>query len=280
MRNRGQSVWTSVSALVILFACSRGERTDQLDLAKRLVLDGNPRAALSEVAKLVKQTRNPALLRQAHLLAAKTAAESLNQNSVALEHYRRYLELSLPSAEEDQALLDMGEILAEKLEQPAMAAQHYERVILEQKCQSKRDLVFFRLAQAYFHSGRFELALKNYGRLLKEWPKSQLSEVTRYEIGFTLLTRASQDRTGSRETKNERYQEVIDAFDRFVRMHPTSHLAVLARFGSANALEETDQLSASLQIYKSIESQYPAPEVVAKKISRIQRRLELQRRRN
>lgn len=264
------------AAFTLFCACSAQNAKQHYLLAERLWSDRQYAAAAAEFEKVIALEPHGKLGTQALFRAANTQMLFLNRNADALSNFRRFAAASPDRAAVWEAQVQIGEILFSRLEQHEAAIEHYSRLLEQYPAAREKAEFSFRTAQANFFLRRFDRALKGYALVIRGFPQSPQAERASYEVGFTLLTRAAIP-TQERSAQLESYQEAIDAFENFIRRYPKSDRAVLARFGVASALEETDQLSAALQTYISLRGKYPSPEVIETKIRRIQGRLALQR---
>lgn len=274
--HKKREIFLGVVTLIVLAACSIQNAKQHYLLAERMWSDRQYEAAAAEFEKVIALDPHGRLGTQARFRAASTQMLFLNRNADALVNYRQYASSGPSGPAAWEAQLQIGEILFSRLEQYDAAIEHYSQLLEKFPHAKERPEFALRVAQSQFFLRHFDLALKGYAGVIRSFPSTPQAERASYEVGFTLLTRAAVP-TQERAAQVESYQEAIDAFEQFIKRYPKSDRAVLARFGVANALEETDQLSAALQTYLSLRGKYPSPEVIETKIRRIQGRLALQR---
>jgi tetratricopeptide (TPR) repeat protein len=167
-----------------------------------------------------------------------------------------------------EAQKEVGDIYFSKLKQYNNAIDLYQRMLDSKRFSVDDEALFLsRVARAHFLSGRLKKAIEIQEGFLTRYPKSPLLRKVSLEIAHTWYAIGDTEK-GSYAKALKGYQEVSKETE---GKHPDLYLE--ARFGEAATLEEMDQLEAALAIFKSIETVYPAPNVVKVRMIRLEERL-------
>jgi TolA-binding protein len=251
--------------------CSIESAKKHYVLAEKLWYDGKYSAAVAEFDKVTAKDPHGKLGLQALFRAAVTQTLFLSEYEAAIRKFQTVSDLSQDPANAWEAQTQIGDLLFSKLDQYDRAIQHYQMLLQRRPDAPEAAEFLFRIGKSQFYLWQFQEAVATYREVLKRFKGSLQAERAAYELGVTFFTRGEQ-RPDGRGPGIESYQEAIDAFEKFVRMFPSSKLVPEARFGMASCLEELDQLDAAYHAYEALRGIYPAPKVIEIKLARIRER--------
>lgn len=265
--------WATAAIVVTAAGCTSNSAKKHYVLAEKLWTDGKYAAAVLEFDKVTAKDPKGKLGLQALFRSATTESLFLSQYNEAIRKFSAYAEA--PGAEPELAWdsrKQVGEIFFAKTEQYDRAIQHYQQM-LKQRPQAPEAAEFtFRIAKSHFFLWQFDSATQLYQQIQARYPGTVWAEKAMFEAGVTYYTRGEQHPGAARDQGQDAYREAMDAYQRFLKAHPTSPLAVEAKFGIASCLEELDQLDAAYRAYDALKSTYPSPNVIAIKLARIRER--------
>ncbi|MCM2322114.1 MAG: tetratricopeptide repeat protein [Oligoflexia bacterium] len=270
-KRRSAIVLLALFGLGGLAGCSVSGTKKSYLLAEQLWTDEKYAAAVAEFEKVAAKDPNGKLGLMALYRAATTEAYFLSEYGDAIVKLRAFADASQDSAAVWEAQKQIGELLFSKTEQYDQAIVHY-RSLLKLKADAPEAPEFlFRVGKSHFFLWQFAEAIHVYTEVMKRFAGSFWAEKAMYEIGVTYFTRGEQ-RPGEGGRGVEAYQDAMDAFESFLKRHPTSTMVPLARFGIASCLEEMDQLDAAYHAYEALKGSYPSPNVIEIKLIRIRER--------
>lgn len=274
---RGSHALLTLGTLVLALgagaSCSVDSARSQYLLAEKLWSDKKYAAAVNEFEKVASRDPRGKLGLQALYRAAMTQNLYLNNPSDALKKLRTYVQLSGDEKSRWEAQKQIGDILYERLERHEEAIDHYHELLQARASSPEAPDFLFRIGKSHYFLWQFKEAIESFRQLQEKYPSSRWSEHAGLEIGNVLFTRAERgSEDGIATPSGDGYKEAISAFKAFIDRYPNSPLVPEAHFGIASCLEESNQLDAAYQLFNSIRTTYPSPNVVEIKLARIRER--------
>lgn len=270
-RRAGRSlarVLGATALLLALSACSGNSAKSRYLLAEKLWSDEKYAAAVAEFEKVIQQDPKGKLGLQALFRAGMTETLYLGKHEDAVRKFNRFIE-AVPEGESAwEARRQIGEILFSKTEQHDLSVLHYRSLLQARPQDPEAPFFQFRVARGLFLSGEYGDAISEYRELHRKYPDTEWGQRAVLEIGATYFTRGGADAP----------QEAMDAYQRFLKLYPTSPWVPEAHFGIAQALEEMDQLDAAYAQYEALKDSYPSPKVIQIKLIRIRERQDQKKR--
>jgi tetratricopeptide (TPR) repeat protein len=243
--------------------------------AEKLWSEKNYAASVTEFDRIVKESPNSSIGLQALWRASMTRTHFLNDQSGALQGLELFLDRASSSELAPDAQKEMGEIYFSKLNQYSKAIEVYES-LLESKRFSSEDRAFFyyRIARANFLTGRLKRAIEIEEKFETLFPKSYLIPKMRLELAHAWYAVGDSEK-GAYAKALKIYQELAK-----ITQGRDPKIYLESRFGEAATLEELDQLENALELFKSLESVYPAPNVVKVRMLRLEERMSKKRKKS
>jgi TolA-binding protein len=273
MSHKG-SPFAAVFALVVLLAsgCTIQSSTSNRYLtAEKLWTEKNYAAAVTEFDRIVKETPDSTIGLQALWRASMTRTLFLNQQEAALQGFETFLERASSSQLAPEAQKEIGEIYFNKLNQYSKAIDVYQRMIDSKKFPADDEAVFlFRIARAHFLTGRLKKAIE-IEEFADRYPKSPLNKKVTLELANAWYALGDSEKTAYPKAL-KLYQDLEK-----VTQGKDPGLFLDAKFGEAATLEELDRLEEAHDLFKSIETTYPAPNVVKIRMIRLEERMSKKR---
>jgi tetratricopeptide (TPR) repeat protein len=240
--------------------------------AEKLWSEKNYQAAVTEFDKIVKENPNSAIALQSLWRASTTRTLFLNEQEGALQGFETFLEKASSSELAPQAQKEIGEIYFVKLAQYQKAIDQYEKLIQSKKFSPSDEAIFYyRTARSYFLLNRILKAIEFYDRLLSLYPKEPITIKGKLDLGNAWYTIGENDKGA--------YAKALTIFQNLATETKDKDKLIYeeALFGEASILEEQDQLEEAHQIFKSLETDYPAPNVIKIRVFRLEERLKKKR---
>lgn len=240
--------------------------------AEKLWSEKNYPAAVAEFDRVVKESPESAIGLQALWRASMTQALFLDEPQKALKGFELFIQRASNSELAPQALLEMGEILFTRLNQYGRAIEHYEKMIESPHFREEdRALFHYRVARSHFHLQRIRKSIEWYERMLSRFPKSSWIPRAMADLGSAWYALGDLDRTA--------FPKALKIFqDLKGRTQGRQHrLFVEAVFNEASTLEELDKLEEAHDLFKTIENDYPAPNVIRIRMVRLSERMKKKR---
>ncbi|MBS1959301.1 MAG: tetratricopeptide repeat protein [Bdellovibrionales bacterium] len=263
--------WISVAA----FLCSctvQSSISNRYLTAEKLWTEKNYAAAVTEFDRIVKENPNSTIGLQALWRASMTRTLFLNQQEVALQGFETFLERASSSELAPEAQKEIGDIYFNKLNQYSKAIDVYQRMVDSKKFSPDDEATFlFRIARAHFLAGRLKKAIEIEESFPVKYPKSPLNKKVSLELANSWYALGDADKLA--------YPKALKLYEDLskVTQGKDSALFLDARFGQAATLEELDRLEDAYEIFRSIESTYPAPNVVKIRMLRLEERMNKKR---
>jgi tetratricopeptide (TPR) repeat protein len=168
--------------------------------------------------------------------------------------------------------LEIGEILFSKLAQHSKAIEHYQKLLEQKKFSHDEESKFvYRIARSYFLTNQIRKSQEWYERGLKEYGDSSLVPKMKFDLANTWYALGEIDKSA--------YAKALKAFQELSEStKATDHrLHVQSVFGEASTFEELDDFEKAYSLFGSIESDYPAPNVIKVRMHRLSERMRKKR---
>lgn len=240
--------------------------------AEKLWTEKNYAAAVTEFDRIVKENPNSTIGLQALWRASMTRTLFLNQQEPALQGFETFLERASSSQLAPEAQKEIGEIYFNKLNQYSKAIDVYQRMIDSKKFSADEEALFlFRIARAHFLTGRLKKAIEIEESFAVRYPKSPLNRKVMLELANAWYALG--------DTEKIAYPKALKLYQDLEKLTlgKDPNLYLDAKFGEAATLEELDRLEEAHELFKSIETTYPAPNVVRVRMIRLEERMSKKR---
>jgi tetratricopeptide (TPR) repeat protein len=240
--------------------------------AEKLWSEKNYPAAVAEFDRVVKESPDSAIGLQALWRASMTQALFLDEPQKALKGFELFIQRAANSELAPQALLEMGEILFSRLNQYGRAIEHYEKLIESPRFREEdRALFHYRVARGHFHLQRIRKSIEWYEKILVRFPGSSWIPRAMADLGSAWYALGDHDRSA--------FPKALKIFQELKnRTQGRQHrLYVEAVFNEASTLEELDKLEEAHDLFKTIENDYPAPNVIRMRMVRLSERMKKKR---
>jgi TolA-binding protein len=190
------------------------------------------------------------------------AAEILNlyqqQYAEALLVYL-LLERDFPeSLQTRQALRRMADLYKHRLADYSQAIVVYQKALDHAE---DADRLQYEVADSYFRLNNFEQARIEFEGLQKNYPESALLPEVQFRVAVTYALEGQ-------------LPEAAGAYRAVVERWPDSPYAMEARFGLAGVLEEQEELLEAQSVLEGLQGTYPNPELLQKKLEKVQSRID------
>lgn len=252
--------------LFLAMGCSSNSSTKHYVLAEKLWSEGNYSAAVTEYEKVFRLDPAGKLGLQALFRAGMTQSLFTHQYPEAIDKFQNYVRAAESGPSVKDAKKQVAEIYYSKLQQYDQAIKQYRFILKTENMGTEAAEIQFRIAKAYYYLKKFDSAIEEFSDLAKQWRGSEWEELAQFEKAQTLMTWAS--------LKNELYNKAMEALGFFIKKYPNSPYVVEAKFLIGTAYEEMEKLEPAMEMYMSIQNQYPSPKVILIKMERIKQRLE------
>jgi tetratricopeptide (TPR) repeat protein len=240
--------------------------------AEKLWTEKNYPAAVSEFDFVVKEAPNSAIGLQSLWRAAMTRELFLGQSEEALKDFELFLTRAGGSDLAPQAQLEIGEILFSKMAQYQKAIDHYQKLLGQKKFSHEEEGKFiYRIARSFFLTNRIRKAQEWYERGLKTHGDTSLVSKMKFDLAHTWYALGEVDKSA--------YSKALLAYQELALVSKSldHRLYVQSLFGQAATLEELDEFEKAHAIFSSIESDYPAPNVIKVRLHRLTERMRKKR---
>jgi tetratricopeptide (TPR) repeat protein len=240
--------------------------------AEKLWSEKNYPAAVSEFERVVKESPDSAIGLQALWRASMTRALFLNEPQKALKGFESFIQRAANSELAPQALLEIGEIHFARTAQFGKAIEHYEKLLSSNRFREEDKALFlYRIGRSHFHLHRIRKAIEVYESMLARHPASALRSKALFDLGSAWYALGDHDRAAFSKALKI-FQELKE---RTRGREPRIH--VEAVFNEAATLEELDKLEEAHELFRSIENNYPAPNVIKVRMIRLSERMQKKR---
>lgn len=230
----------------------------QFQQAQRLFHRGEHEDAVHRLGWVVRIAPDKALASAARLLKAEILELQLNRPQQALLAYLTLVRDDPRSPQAEKALRQAARIYRNRLHDYGNALPLLQR--LADAGVADADRIRYQIADCYFRLANYEQARIEFETLQKLYPQSPLQPEVSYRIGVALLL----------EGKPERAAEV---FERTAKRWPDDRFALEALWSLAGIYERRDELVRARRLLAGLRGRYPLPELLEKRIGRIDDRI-------
>lgn len=240
--------------------------------AEKLWTEKNYAASVTEFDRIVKESPNSAIGLQALWRSSMTKTLFLNSQEEAVKGFETYLERASSSELAPQAQKEIAEIYFLKMGQHKKAIDYYQKLLQSKKFSSEDEALFsYRVARSYFLMNKILRSIELNEELIAKYPKSFYAIKAKMDLANSWYAIGDSEKQGYSKAL-KLFQEIAAA-----TRGKDSGLHVEAIFGEAATKEEMDQLEEAYSIFKSIESNYPAPNVIKVRMIRLEERMKKKR---
>lgn len=258
---------------VIFSSCTvQSSLSNRYLTAEKLWADKNYAGAVAEFDRVVKEAPTSAMGLQSLWRATTTRSLFLNQPEEALKGFELFLERASSSELAPEAKLEIGEIYFSKLYQYQKAIEHYLRLTQDPKFSEENQAKFhYRIARSYLLTNQIKLAMDWFQKTTIRFPSSPFSDKAELDLANAWYAIGETDKTA--------YSKAQKLFQNLKnKIKEKNHtLYVEAIFGEASTLEEMDHFEDAYLLFKSIEADYPAPNVIKIRMIRLDERMKKKR---
>jgi tetratricopeptide (TPR) repeat protein len=262
----------TVAASLVAACTMQSSVSNHYLTGEKLWTEKNYPAAVAEFDRVVKESPNTAIGLQSLWRATTTRQLFLDQPEEALKGFELFLERAGDSDLAPQAQMEIGEIYFTKLAQYDRAVEHYQKLLGTGKYSPDDEAKFYyRLGRSHFRSHRLKKAIEWYEQGLRKHPDSPFAGKSRFDLANSWYALG--------ETERGAYQKALKLFQELkaeTRVRdPLLHVESI--FGEASTLEEMDDLEQAHELFRSIENNYPAPNVIKVRMIRLAERMKKKR---
>ncbi len=252
--------------LLVLSACTaQSSISNHYLTAEKLWSEKNYPAAVAEFDRVVKESPDSAIGLQSLWRASMTRTLFLNLPEEALKGFESFLTKASNSELAPEAQLEIGEIYFNKLKQYQKAIDHYQKLLQSKKYQPDAEVIFaYRIGRSYFLTNRLKQAIEWLEKVISSYPKSSFIEKAQFDLAHAWYALG--------ETDKQAYAKALRLFEGLKLRTKNHTLYVEAIFGEASTLEEIDKLEEAYELFKTIENDYPAPNVIKIRMLRLDER--------
>jgi tetratricopeptide (TPR) repeat protein len=262
MRRAAAAAVVVAGLALALPSCSSPEAT--LEAAARQRQDGQPRAALERLQKLLASLGEGALpqaqgaVRLRALRAAGDVAYlELGDYAGAIAYYRRLISLAPGSPEALEARALIGDIFRDRFQDRQAAIAQYADIAAGDSPQAPAFQL--RVAREYLELGNAEQARAEARVLRERWP-------TRVEADEAQLL------TAQAWALDRHEEEGLRAFQALIDRGPAPGLVARAREGKAGLYAQLGKFDRALELYALALPHHPNPQAILTNIDAVRRR--------
>ena len=183
----------------------------------------------------------------------------LHNYAQAVEDARRIVADFPERPEAFSAQAALADIEQHKLGNLAQAVNDYQKLISKFKDRPEIPRYQLELVRLYFAMRNYDQAVHEAQKLVTTWPQAEEVPQAHFEIGNVDYI------TG-------KFQDGVAAYQTILKQFPNDKLVPLARFEMASCYQELGNDSEALKLLYEALKDHPHPQVVQRKIARIQRR--------
>lgn len=154
-----------------------------------------------------------------------------------------------------QALQRSGEMY-QKNQQFEEALLQYQGIIDRFPSAGDIDEIRYRVAMMALKMKKYEPARRSLMSIIESNPNTNIADKVLYQIGNIFFVEGAA-------------KETVQVLEVATEKFPSSPLIFEMKFTLANAYEEIGEIKKALTLYKSIQSNYPNPQVIEKKIENL-----------
>jgi tetratricopeptide (TPR) repeat protein len=253
-------------AACLVVSC-KGEVRQNLEQGDELLYEQKYARAESAYGKALKRLdeqaggretkRKEALEALGHLLQLDNLY--LHNYPQAVEEARRIVADFPESREALSAQATIADIEQHKLGNLPQAVNDYQKLISKFKDRPETPRYQLELVRLYFAMRNYDQAVHEAQKLVATWPQSPEVPQAYFEIGSVNYI-------------SGKFQDALAAYEVILKQFPDNTLVPLARFEMASCYQELGNDSEALKLLYEALKNHPHPQVVQRKIARIQHR--------
>ncbi len=191
----------------------------------------------------------------------------LNEADEALRGFETFIERASNSELAPQAQQEIGEIYFSKLAQYQKAIDFYQKLLDSKKFGPDEEAKFmYRIARSNFLLNRMRPSIEWLEKLTTRYPTAPIADKAEFDLANAWYALGEGEK-GAYQKAQKMFHEL--AAKTRARNHT---LSVESVFGEASTLEELDQLDAAYELLKTIQNDYPAPNVITLRMASIEER--------
>lgn len=273
MKHSARIRFAILALALALGACTLDNPKRRFILADKLWSEKKYEASEAEFEKIATRDPNGELGLRALYRAAVINTTNLGRHQKATELLRKFMALSNEKEEIWQAKQLLVDIFFEYLEKYPETIELAAAMVSERPADPRSAELQYRIARSLFFMSRFGEAKIRFEALIKAYSTSQWAERAQFDLAMTRYTQGAY--AANDKDAKQIYGESLAIYEKFIKDHPNSRLMAEAKFGMASCYEELEQLDSAYEMYRSIATEYPSPNVIAIKLARIgERRLQ------
>jgi len=263
MRRAAAVAVVAVAGLALAIpACSSPEAV--LEAAARQRQEGNPRAALERLQKLLASLGEGALPQSqgaVRLRALRAAGDvaylELGDYAGAIAYYRRLISLAPGSPEALEARALIGDIFRDRFQDRQAAIAQYADIAAGESPQAPAFQL--RVAREYLELGNAEQARAEARVLRERWPTSVEAD-------------EAQLLTAQAWALDRHEEEGLRAFQALIDREPAPDLVARAQEGKAGLYAQQGKFDRALELYALALPRHPNPQAILTNIDAVRRR--------
>lgn len=245
-------------ALILLASCSSYRAEPMYDSAEKALSEGAYREALEGYSRVIEEFPGSSFAAKSQYRIADIHDRHLNDPDRALEAYSQVRYMYPDTGEARLSAAGMAGIYSRSGDH-RKAVEEYQLLLGGPPAER---LTYRRLIAAeYVMMNDFRQARIEYEELAssEDLPAALVPEIL-YQIASTYYI------SGQAEEAARRFDEII-------RRYPEASIAMEARLGRGDALAEAGRTREALEVFRSLEREYPNREALATRIELLERRL-------
>jgi tetratricopeptide (TPR) repeat protein len=258
---------------VLLSSCTiQSSLSNRYLTAEKLWTEKNYPAAVTEFDRIVKESPNSAIGLQALWRSAMTRTLFLNDQEEAIKSFETYLERASSSELAPQAQKEIAEIYFLKLGQHKKAIDYYQKLLQSKKFSADDEAMFsYRIARSYFLMNKILRSIELNEELIKDYPKSPYAIKAKMDLANSWYAIGDSEKQG--------YAKALKLFQEIAALTRGKDAMMYAEavFGQASTMEEMDQLEDAYAMFKTLDGNYPAPNVIKVRMVRLEERMKKKR---
>ena len=235
--------------------------------AEKLWTEKNYPAAVVEFDHVVKESPNSGIGLQALWRASMTRSLFLNEPEEALRGFETFIERASSSELAPQAQQEIGEIYFSKMAQYQKALDFYQKLLESKKFAPDDEAKFmYRIARSNFLLGRIRRSIEWLEKVCVQFPNSPVVDKAQFDLANAWYALGEGEK-GAYPKAQAMFHALAE------KTRAKNHtLSVESVFGEASTLEELDKLEEAYELLKTIQNDYPAPNVIKLRMASIEER--------
>lgn len=244
--------------LIFIASCSKDLAEFKYEMADELFLKGKYQKALKLYKYIVEENGDSAVASASQYKIGQIYRLYMNNDAEALKSYETLIFLYPDSREIPLARKDMAEVYLKQGRYQKAISEYYW--LANNSRGREREQFRYEIALCYIKMSDTTQARIELEELLNDDPSYDMTKKTLYQIANTFYLEG-------------RFNNAISVYDNIINNYPEDDLSVEAKFGKAIILEELNNLTDAIKIYKDISEKYTNKEVVKNRIMGIETRL-------